>query len=514
MHGSFTWAWIRALRDAVAGESAQETFLRAQARLRHETPYQAPVMLGPPEARLRPFLGVRIDRQGDRPIVAIETVDADGNVVLQGGWANGLSFGTELSTVSDRAVASRLKVTKILGLGRSIARAEQGRAIPQSVRAGALLEVVGWAAPQGRPLRVWTPRIAGDVQKLAKFAQKLATASKARWLTDPLDIVPTHILRLRGTVWELLDDGGNTTRLDNEPSLLAAVARLRPSASLFVQFPAPSALIDGIAIGPGTDREAIVPVDDPKDADYILAGRYASRRLEYAWVRPQVRNDERRDCGLPQRTAWVTEDGRDGTLRDSVALLRGSVLKLRRIHAWSVLEPPPNASAPYRLALLREKTKELVRDGAVIGEETYSVVLRKSLPQSTSISPRYYYAFVIDSHGKSFLAFPESGSVENRFPIGNSAPLEIRLGPPSAFEIAKPYGVDTYFLLSTEEPLPNPMILAWDGVRAIPSDEPLTPLEELLMLTTSGERGTRRLTTSRWSIERVAFESVPPRKRN
>lgn len=509
-HGSFTWAWIRAMRDAVAGESAQETFLRAQARLRGETPFQAPVMLGPAEARLRPFLGVRIDRQGDRPIVAVEKVEADGNVVLQGGWANGLAVDTELSVVGDRALASRLRITAILGLGRSVARMEQGRAMPRGVRSGALLEVVGWAAPPGPPLRVWAPRVAGDVQKIAKFAQRLTTAGKTRWLPDPLEVPPTHVLRPHANGWELLAHDGDSTILSNEPAAIAAVARLRPGSSLFVQFPSPSALIDGIAIGAGTDREGIVPVDEPRDADYILVGRYYGRRMEYAWMRPLVRNEDRRNSGLPQRTAWAAEDGRDGTLRDSVATLRDGILKLRRIHAWNLLESPPNSRAPYRLALWREKTKELVRD-AVIGGETYSIVLRAPQSLPAHITPRYYYAFVIDSHGKSFLAFPGSGSVENRFPIRDPAPAEIRLGEPSELDITKPYGVDTYFLLSTEEPLPNPSILEWDGVRAPSWTQPLTDLEELLLLTTTGARASRVLTTTRWSIERVAFESVAPR---
>ncbi|HET8774340.1 MAG TPA: caspase family protein [Thermoanaerobaculia bacterium] len=513
LHGSFTWAWIRAVRDSVAGESAQETFLRAQARLRSETPYQAPAILGTPAARLRPFLGLRIDRQADRPVVGVERVDPDGNVVLQGGWANGLSVGTELSCVSDRTLPARLRVTAILGLGRSIARIEAGRGVPQAVRAGALLEVTGWAAPPGRPLRVWAPRVSGDVQKIARLAQRIAAAGKARWLPDPLESAPTHVLRPRADRWELLDDDGNATRLDNEPSVLAAVARLRPGASLFVQFPVPSALIDGIAIGPGTGREGIVPVDDPTEADYILAGRYYGHRMEYAWVRPLVRAAERRDSGLPQRTAWVAEDGRDGTLRDSVALLRESVLKLRRIHAWNLLESPPNTRAPYRLALFREKTQELIRDGAVIGGDTYSVVLRAAQPLPQTVAPRYYYAFIIDSHGKSYLAFPETGSVENRFPIREPAPPEIHLGQPSAFDITEPYGVDTYFLLSTDEPLPNLAVLTWDGVRVPQWTQPLNPLEELLCLTTTGTRAARTLTTNRWSIERVAFESVSPRKR-
>ena len=297
MHGAFTWAWIRAMRDAVAGEPAQETFLRAQARLRGETPYQAPAMLGRAEARLRPFLGTRADRRAERTVVAIESVDPDGDVVLQGGWAHGLAPGSELHPIGDRR--SRLRVTRILGLGRSIAR--MSSALPPNIRAGALLEVAGRAAP-------------------------------------------------------------------------------------------------------------------------------------------------------------------------------------------FTLTPPLDAEMPYRLAIRDERTRQLVRGTTVVGNRIYSIVLRPSKPE---LARRHYYVFVVDSRGSRRLVFPKSGSVENRFPIGDSPAAEIALGAPSAFRITPPYGLDTYFLLSTEEPLPNPSILEWDDVRA-----------------------RRELTATRWSVERLTFESIaPPRRR-
>ncbi|HEX7808601.1 MAG TPA: hypothetical protein VF608_07750, partial [Thermoanaerobaculia bacterium] len=73
-------------------------------------------------------------------------------------------------------------------------------------------------------------------------------------------------------------------------------------------------------------------------------------------------------------------------------------------------------------------------------------------------------------------------------PLGDIAST-ITLGDNAVFEVKPPYGADLFFLLSTEEPLPNPSVLDWDGIRA-----------------------GHTLTTSAWSIERVAFESVPPRK--
>lgn len=473
-HGAFTWAWIRAMRDAAAGEPAQETFLRAQARLRVDKPHQAPAMLGPASARLRPFLGSRVDRRGDRVVVAVERVEPDGQVVLQGGWAHGLTVDSELRAIGARGPA--LRVTAMLGLGRSIARAEG--AIPPSVRSGALVEVVRWAAPQGRPLRVWVPPAARYAQQIAR---RFAAAAKAKWAADPLDA--THLLRPRGSGWELLDRHGSTTGLAHDDAAITAIARLPREASLFVQLPAPAGIVRD---------DGVVAVTDPASADAILAGRFQGRRIEYAWIR---------SGGIA--SAWTGD----------VAQVRADLLKLRRIHAWHSLESPPATRAPYRLALRHEQTGALVGGGPVVGGETYSIALRALQPHVTPQAPRYYYAFVIDSHGKSYLAWPKSGSVENRFPIGDAAPAEILVGAPSAFDVMAPYGADTYFLLSTEEPLPNPSILEWDGMRAPPWKHPLTPLEELLWLTATGARAGRTLTTSRWSIERITIESVAPARR-
>jgi hypothetical protein len=274
---------------------------------------------------------------------------------------------------------------------------------------------------------------------------------------------------------------------------IAATAKLRPGSSLFVQFPAPVPMIDGMSI---EAREGIASVARAEEADYILTGRYSARGLVYAWVRPAVRSTDRRKAGLPVRTAWT----------GSAAALRDGVLRLRRIHGWHLLDSPAESRSPYRLALRRAKTRALVTDGALIGDEAYELVLRMTASRTQRVRPRYFYAFVIDSHGTGTLLFPQAGSVENRFP--DAAPPDIPLGEPGSFEVAPPYGIDTYFLLTTDEPLPNPWILAWDGVRTPAAP---TALEKLLMLTDAGTRAGPLATSATWSIERLVFESVPPR---
>lgn len=247
VHGAFSWAWIRAMRDSSAGEPAEETFLRAQARLRAETPFQEPVLAGNTEARRNPFLGVHADRSHPRTVVAVERVRSDGTVVLDGGWANGLSIGSEL-----RSSDARLQVTAITGPARSEACTLRG-----TVRSGALADMV------------------------------------------------------RG----------------------------------------------------------------------------------------------------PERS-------------------------------WDHIEPTTETPAPYRLELRPARA----------GGALHDLILRPDSPLPASVPPRHYYVLRIDGKGRSVLVYPRSGSVENRFPLGEPAP-ELVLG---SVEIARR---ETFFLLSTEEPLPNPWIL-------------------------------------------------------
>jgi hypothetical protein len=497
-HGEFSWAWIRAMRDAADGEPASQTFLRAEARMRSETPFQQPVMSGTKDVRTHPFLGTGAERHGDHIVVAVEKVQHDGTVILQGGWTNGLSVGTELR---DPASTARLTVTALRGVAESEAHVQSPGVIPHF---GALLEVTAWAAPPGRPLRIWAPRTPSSMKEIAALARALAAEAAqhgVRWITDPIDATPTHLLRWGGKEWELLSDGGDTEPVGQDGAAIGAVAKLATGSTLFVQFPAPRAMVDAVA------AEGVVQADSPRDADYMLVGRFGSRRLSFAWLRPSVKKADRRKIGLPLQTGWVAEPNNDNRLRNSIPILREALLRLRAVHAWHFLESPPAERFPYRLSIRRARDGELLPDDSfIIGDEKYELVMTSSPPFSANLKPRYIYVFVIDSYGKSTLLFPHDGSVENRFPP-SPPPAEIPFGEAGAFEATTPYGVDTYFLLATEEPLPDPWILEHHGVRA---SHPQTPLETLLTLTASGTRSISIATPSKWSITKATYESLPP----
>lgn len=303
-HGVFSWALFRAMRDSSADENASDVFLRARARMRAETPLQEPVMSGTAEVRHAPLFSAGGGRRSARPAASVERVLDDGTVLLQGGWANGFSIGTELRVVGDRSLVARLRVVEMLGLGRSRARVGPGRTLPRNVRSGALLEVAAWAAPPGRPLHIWMPRASGGASAVATLARRLHAAARRRgiaWIVDPTEHTPSHLLRRGNQGWELLASGKVTGRLGTNPDeVIAALANVPPRASLFVQLPAPAAMVDGIAAGAVAD--GIVVANGPEDADYILLARYAGGRVQYAWVRPRVTSADRRRTGLPLRS--------------------------------------------------------------------------------------------------------------------------------------------------------------------------------------------------------------------
>jgi caspase domain-containing protein len=500
IRGAFTWALARALRDAEPGESAADTFLRAQARLHAERPAQDPVIAGGAEARSRPFLGVRIDRRDHGPVIAVERAAGPASYLLQGGWASGLTLGSELRALSRGD--TRLEVTSLLGISRCMARVSRGTT---PLQPGALLEIVTWAAPPSPPLRVWIPPAPDDLFAFARALRDEAARRGIRWIDDPTAATPTHLLRPRDGAWELV------TKDRRSKAAAPLLAGVPAGASLFLQLPAPAPLVEAIGTISGIETTS-----GPETADYVLAGRFVGGCIEYAWVRPSVTASDRARSILPLRTAW--------TAANRTVELREGVVRLRRVQGWHDLRSPAASASHYRLAVQRADDGELVEDGTLIGNKRYRLVLRERRQgPAEPLYACYVYAFVIDSNGKSSLLFPapETGDVENLLPSTptpgqpvRQAPAEIQFAGTRPFIVSEPYGIDTFFLLSTDEPLLSLTSLEWRGVRGPRADAKKHPLEELLAQTISGTRapGEPILTPPTWSIDRITFESVPPRR--
>lgn len=499
IRGAFTWALARAMRDGGAGEPASVTFMRAAATLHAERPAQEPVFAGNDQARSSPLLGVRTDERTRRRLIAVERAIDAHTYVLEGGWASGVTIGSQLRLPRRNNV--QLEITSLRGVARSVARVTRGNA---RLRSGTLLDIVTWAAPPSRPLRVWVPRAPDDVEMLAPQLREQASRHSIRWVADPTETTPTHLLRYRRGAWELAANGRQKST--DTPS----IASIPPGALLFVQFPVSREVVEAI-----DGISGVALVNSPQSADYVIAGRFVRDHVEYACVRPFVAQSDRAHSVLPLRTDWIDAQ--------HAFQLREAIVRLRVVQAWQDLRSPSSFGSSYRLAVRRASDGGLVEDQKLIGRHRYHLVLRRSETfRSEPLFAHYVYAFVISSDGSSVLLFPpsERGDVENLLPITptpaqpvTDAPIEIPLGAPRSFVVGEPYGLDTYFLLTTDEPLPSLASLEWSGLRGTRSGAKRSPLEELLAQTFAGTRASFEpiRTPANWSIDKVVFEAVPPR---
>jgi hypothetical protein len=104
------------------------------------------------------------------------------------------------------------------------------------------------------------------------------------------------------------------------------------------------------------------------------------------------------------------------------------------------------------------------------------------------------------------LWFPLSGSVENRAPWFDAQANIIEyssLGRPKLLRVTEPIGTDTYILLATNEPIPNPDVLNQPGVVTRGNSSGYSQLLNI----GSGTRG-QLITPSEWGIQKIIVRST------
>ena len=451
-HGLFSWALLKTLRSMPVNQSADRMFLQLRAIMQAGETMQEPVMAGTPERRRAPLFGVAPPATAAATVVAVQAVQGDGSVLLQGGVALGLRKGTELRPTGGRAGSPlTLQVTREQGLTRSVAVALTGTT--KDLAAGTLFEVTKWSAPTGPALRVWVSPGATPVADLIRKATPFG------------------------------EDGGPLP--------------LPPGVKL--------------AAGEGGSIEMLPSADH---ADYVLAGRSSGETLQYAWVRPLATVGNGAGSTLPARTDWIPLGANPRALAESLQQYLTRLAAIRTW--LQLESPPDSGRFPYHLALRNATTGQLHSEGIVRQGERYGLVLAldEALARGTPVQ-RYVYVFALDAMGKTTLLFPglTTGTVENRQPanVADAAtlPKQIPLGPAELFGIGPPFGTDTYIMVTSETALPDPSVLEGDAVASRGLERTTDPLSRLLGAASTGQRGLSVTTPTDWSIQRLTIRSVP-----
>ncbi|MGA2194572.1 MAG: caspase family protein [Bryobacteraceae bacterium] len=530
-HGAFTWAFAQSLR--YASEPVDRIFARTVAALGSNGALQQPAMGG--ASRFSKTIFGQAPAAGGGLTVVVDSVKG-ADIHLRGGTAIGLFPKCRLKTVSQPEVT--VEIASSEGLSGSIAHVVgQG-----AVKPGDVLTLDRWVVPAKAGLRVSIPKpapAAAVARAAAEFA-KLRGDPAVEWLEDPTAGAPTDFVSWNGSAWilETTTPPAKPAILGAEPSAADIKRLLSPKARLLVRLPPTTSLLPAIPLG-DADHSAAETTATPAGAQYWLWGKIADTGPVYAWLLPDSTEASVRDAAaqanrasgylpLPIRSDWVKLPQDPEGVRAAGADLTNKAMLLARIRAWLTLQSPPSQeNFPYHLAFRQVVDGKLgeFRDSGDFKEgETYRPYLRadpSALAAKQSLMPRWVYFFVLDHDGKSQRIFPGAnrGNENNRLPyaqVGDKPDFQPLIpltgdSPDADFEITSPFGVDTYFLLTSDNAIDNPEVFNFEGVRTETGTRGVSdPLTDLLSSTGSMTRGVNlRATPALWSIETRTFRSVP-----
>lgn len=514
-HGAFTLALSQALEQLSPNTDCLQLFTSTRAILKSNGKKQEPVMGGSLDRQKQTLFGMNKGVVPDRSQIAL--LDDPKNpmsrkrVLLQGGFAVGLRKENELIKMQGTDTLVRLLVDTVLGPNRSQARFIQGSW--NDLQAGELLTVSNWISSQGPLLRIYMPPAPNE--KL--YAEWISTGVQLKknrtgdWITELDKADPDQSVYADAAGFKLNAQGKQTT-LGINPSSAQIQKMLNPKQSIYWEIPPSPAFAHTLREMIGLrNNPNIQLVDRAEEATYwLIATLDEKNQLAYRLRRAEVSAKDSMGS-LPLLTRSIAIQPNDAkSIGAAIDAIYEQAQQLARIRGWLQLAGPVNESSEFPFDLvLRSKTTQqrLTTDTYRIGERIQLFLEVNDYYNRTSVKKRFIYLFQIDRNGKMQLLYPsrEDGNVDNQFPRYNSGEL-IRSSYLTGGEVGGPVGTDTYYLLSTDESIPNyATVFEQSGVRGINTR---FPLKRVLMTGMEGNTRNATTTPNNWSLTRRSMMCI------
>jgi hypothetical protein len=520
-HGAFTAALVQTLEVLPADTPASLVYERVRAVLEGSSvPEQEPDLDAAEARRQQPLFGGAAAKSGKVRTTALGT-NNDGTVSLDIGQVAGLGVGSEFTAEvpgkDGKPVVLRIK--EFNGIARSTA--DVVSPANATVAPGDIFDLSKWVPDESSVLRIWLwPSNLSGQQVLAAAAQ--VQASGASLVSDPAEQQWTHVLSWDGSQWMLLKAGDASPVSLGAPLTADALKQHLPAdAKLWANLPPPHEMAQALA--PAADS-AVQMADKLATAHYALAGALTSKGPAYAWyhkselaagppspIAPAHSPGCSATSQYPVRSDWIFA-GAD--LDDASDKLNNYALRLAKVRGWIELANNPTDASLfeyYSLALIPSSGGKPLSDTALADNQLthQGDEFKLALTSSDRVrDPRWVYVLDIDCHGKGQLLYPGNYS-GNQFPNKGDEERQFLLPGAGPMKISEPYGVDTLILLSTEQPLPDPFALNFDGVASRGTRGATSPLEKLLSQTSGGTRGISEPEPTNWGISLSTVHSAP-----
>jgi hypothetical protein len=520
-HGAFTSALLEALEVLPADAPASLIYERVRAVLEGSSvPDQEPDLDASEARRQQPLFGGAAAKSGKVRSTALGT-NSDGAVLLDIGQVAGLGVGSEFTSELPAKDGSPvvLRIKELNGIARSTADVVSPAGA--TVAPGEIFDLSKWVPFESATLRIWLGSANLSEQQVLAAAAEIQ-ASGATLVADPAEQSWTHVLTWDGSQWMLKKAGAGAPVGLGAPLTADALKQHLPAgAKLWANLPPSHELAAELA--PAADS-AVLLTANMATAHYVLAGILTGDGPAYAWYHksefaagPPSPNVAAHTPGCsttspyPVRSDWASAGASLDDLSDK---LNNYALRLAKVRGWIELANNPtedSVSEYYSLALVPAPNGTPASDTALAGNQLthQGDEFKLALTSTDRITdPRWVYVLDIDCQGRGKLLYPK-GYTGNQFPNKGDEERQFLLPRAGAFVIGKPYGVDTLILLSTEQPLPDPFALNFDGVASRGAKGATSPLERLLSNTSGGSRGIDEPEPTNWGVSFSTVHSAP-----
>lgn len=521
-HGAFTFCLLKAMNASSPNESAINIFKKAKSiMLYNDVPKQNPSIEGSQERKESPLFG-GIDKDASKETtISVFKKESKLKVHLDGGYVTGVREGAKLVQLDKEGQKTevRLQITEMPSINKCIAKVIEGNY--NSIRVGDLFKLDGWVEDEKNVIQIWYPQDVYTREAIVNIQKEIEGYCKnlnIERVKSPKQDTPDNIMLLNKGKWLIRDACGNTVELDKNLDEKAFAEQWNALKSngckeakdkLFIYLPVESEVKDMVNLGLSATINSMKLLTTPDNAQYILTGMMdENNQLNYSWI----------NVNYKERAPFPASSQMVSTEKDIKVITRtlfADIEKISRIRGWLTLESPSNEeSFPYKLAIKNAETKEILSEGdSVFKDDVYGFVLvkDKNLFAEWTRQHRFLYVFGIDNNGNMKLFYPLYGSIENNtrtLAYQNKMFLdEVKLGLERAFQITPPYGVDTFLLLSSVDPLDEPELL--EDFQQMRSAETDNPLIKLFQTSVGGQsRGAQVLTTPvNWQLQRVSVVS-------
>jgi hypothetical protein len=441
------------------------------------------------------------------PVIEVD----EKQVILQGGFAIGLYPDNELAKFNGNDTLVVLRVDKTLGVNKALATIVKGSV--KDIASGDLFAVTNWVNNQAPLLKIYISTASfqyDQVMKLAAINNELKNMADVKWVNNLARNDPYTAIFYEGNLVKINVNGKEQTA----PKLFSAASikqLTKPDSSFYFELPSPAMLNDLFRIKLLSNKSISV-VKNLSEAQYMVFGTINEQgQPAYGLRKVQTASKDSLESMPVQTTAFPLLSADKKIVSALADSLFDRAMKLSKIKGWLNLAPPAEGLAkfPFHIEMVNRLTNTVYQQPEVkVGDKIDYYLVFDSAFDIISLSRKFVYVFVINIDGKMQLAYPRGvdGNQINQFPKKDNKGVIVVREKIFGGTIGEPAGTDNYFLLATDEAIPNhTSIFSQAGVRAVPPNN--SPLVNLLNMGNDG--GTRSLnkTISNWTVIKLQVKS-------